>query len=101
MCFCGASYLQRRLCKQREDVHVGTNSNLVNAHGEVVSFGQLDMWTPAAIETVKIEGRSLSVRSCVDMKRLFEQQVAQSEATDAEQLLSAEVFRSFKSGVSL
>ena len=96
-----SGYLQRRLVKSREDVHIGTGSNMVNAHGEVVSFGQLDMWSPALIETVKIENQSqsLAVRSCVDMKRLFEQQVAQHESTLEERALTATVFPRLKSGV--
>jgi DNA-directed RNA polymerase beta' subunit len=95
-----SGYLQRRLVKSREDVHIGTGSNLINAHGEVVSFGQLDMWCPAHIQPVKIHGTALTVRAPVDLKALFQQQVEQHSATPKLRSLSSEMFPTLKSSIT-
>jgi hypothetical protein len=87
-----SGYLQRRLVKKHEDIHIGTNGCLVNAHGEVVSFAHLDAWNPALIQQVRIEGTPMTVRSGVDIKRMFQQQVSLHYSTDHERTLSELVF---------
>jgi hypothetical protein len=87
-----SGYLQRRLVKKHEDVHIGTTGCLTNAHGEIVSFLHLDGWNPALIEHIPIQGTDMTVRSGVDIRRLFQQQVAQWQYADSERELSASVF---------
>jgi hypothetical protein len=87
-----SGYLQRRLVKKHEDVHIGTTGCLTNAHGEIVSFLHLDGWNPALIEQIPIQGTDTTVRSGVDIRRLFQQQVAQWQYADNDRELSASVF---------
>lgn len=66
-----------------------------------MSFTHLDGWNPALIEQVPIDGSNIKVRCGVDLKRMFQQQVAQQHSSKEERNASMAVFGTFRPGVEV